>query len=123
MSFQKEVSLAVKGMKAKAGQFVTAVNLELFTSIIKDTPVDTGRARGNWQTTQNTPALGEIARLGQEPSIAEAQARLRGLGLFWLSNNLPYIEKLEFDGHSSQAPEGMLRKNVARISSIARKHQ
>ena len=36
---------------------------------------------------------------------------------FWLSNNLPYAERLEF-GWSDQAPEGMVRTNVARFQRI-----
>ena len=33
-----------------------AVILELFSSVILDTPVDTGLARGNWQTRARQPA-------------------------------------------------------------------
>jgi hypothetical protein len=54
-----------------------------------------------------------------------------GLGsLTWLSNNLPYIEKLEYGGYpdgpntiggfSKQAPAGMVRVNMARITAHVR---
>lgn len=112
------MSRTVKGMKKDATKFVRAVNLKMFTSIIRDTPVDTGRAQGNWQATENTPAQTVIDRFGAEPAVVDAAATLKGLGLYWLSNNLPYIERLEYDGWSQQAPAGMLRKNVARIAQI-----
>jgi hypothetical protein len=118
----------VQGFAAKAGKSVDetlrAIALELFSSTIKDTPVDTGRARGNWQTTIGTPATGEVDRLGEGEAIKEVSATVAdfsGGKVIFLSNNLPYIYRLEFDGWSDQSPSGMLRKNVARIQQIVAK--
>ena len=118
MSFEREVQIAIDKITDNAEQFVKFTNLEIFSAIIGDTPVDTGRARGNWQTSQDTPAGGEVGRVQKEktgPATQEAEtALLTGFGLFWLSNNLPYAERLEY-GWSKQAPNGMVRKNAARI--------
>jgi hypothetical protein len=118
----------VQGFAAKAGKSVDetmrAIALELFSSTIKDTPVDTGRARGNWQTTIGAPATGEVDRLGEGDAIKEVSetvADFSGGKVIYLSNNLPYIYRLEYDGWSDQAPGGFLRKNVARIQNIVRK--
>jgi len=118
----------VQGFAAKAGKSVDetmrAIALELFSSTIKDTPVDTGRARGNWQTTIGAPATGEVDRLGEDESVKEVSATVAdfsGGKVIYLSNNLPYIYRLEYDGWSDQAPGGMLRKNVARIQQIVAK--
>ena len=35
-----------------------------------------------------------------------------------ISNSLPYAHKIEYDGHSTQAPEGMVRRNVTRFQKI-----
>ncbi|URA07002.1 virion structural protein [Xanthomonas phage Elanor] len=80
------------------------------------TPVDTGRLRGNWQTTINSPATAAIGR--NDPSggaaMAEAVANLGSLvDVVWFSNNLPYVQTIEYDGHSRQAPEGMVRRHLA----------
>ena len=89
--------------------------LELFKLVIEGTPFDTGRLRGNWQTTINSPATASIGRL--DPSgaaaVAEAVANLGSLvDVIWFTNNLPYAERIEYDGWSAQAREGMVRKHV-----------
>ncbi|WP_312381619.1 hypothetical protein [Stutzerimonas balearica] len=110
----------VRRFAVKAGdssdKIVRAVTLSLFNGIIRDTPVDTGRARGNWQTTVGQPASGEIDRLGASAAIAEVEAKTPpGAGQeTYLANDLPYIEELE-KGSSKQSPEGMVRRNIDRI--------
>jgi len=119
------------GFSATVGKFATdasarverigrAVVLKIGTAIIMDTPVKTGRARSNWQTSIGSPLLGEIPNRGAE-ALAELHgvvAKLRGNFVAYIRNNLPYIHRLEFDGWSKQAPEGMFRKNVARITRL-----
>lgn len=95
--------------------------LELFKLVIYATPVDSGRLRGNWQTTVNTPATAEIERTDGNGglALAEAMANLGGLlDVVWFTNNLPYAERIEYDGWSRQAPEGMVRKHVAQWRRI-----
>ncbi len=110
----------VRRFSVRAGdssdRIVRTVTLSLFNGIIRDTPVDTGRARGNWQTTVGTPASGVIDRTGSGPAMAEVEANTPdGAGqVTLLSNDLPYIEDLE-DGTSKQAPEGMVKRNMDRI--------
>lgn len=116
MAFADDVRrFAVKAGESSDG-IVRAVTLSLFNGIIRDTPVDTGRARGNWQTTVGQPASGEIDRLGASAAIAEVEAKTPpGAGQeTYLANDLPYIEELE-KGSSKQSPEGMVRRNIDRI--------
>lgn len=116
----------VRRFAVKAGEssdsIVRAVTLSLFNGIIRDTPVDTGRARGNWQTTVGGPARGEIERNGASAAIAEVEAKTpKGAGQeTYLANDLPYIEELE-KGSSKQAPEGMVRRNMDRIERNLKK--
>lgn len=105
---------------AKAILYVDQVRrasiLELFRLVIMSTPVDTGRLRGNWQTTINAPAVAELDRLDPNGGIALAEvlANMGGLlDVVYFSNNLPYAERIEYDGYSAQAPEGMVRRHVA----------
>lgn len=95
--------------------------LELFKLVIMATPVDTGRLRGNWQTTINSPAGAAITR--DDPSgaatLAEAMANLGSLAdVVWFTNNLPYAERIEYEGWSRQAPEGMVRRHIAQWQRI-----
>lgn len=124
MTFASDMAKFAKLTNSSLDETGRAIALELFGSVIKDTPVDTGRARGNWQTSIGTPKESEIDRDGSGPALAEAARETSKFGmgkLVWLSNNMPYIYRLEFLGWSKQAPSGMARKNVARIQSIVRK--
>lgn len=119
MSFSKDIAKFRKKTMKRANDFKRGVGIELFSSVILDTPVDTGRARGNWQTTLNTPAAGETEQsAGDAVSVANKPGNFGELNdVNYLTNNLPYIEALEY-GSSKQAPAGMARKNVARIREI-----
>ena len=124
MSFASDVEEYAKKAGASLDETSRAIVLELFGSVIKDTPVDTGRAKGNWQTTIGAPASGTVDRLGESEALADVSQQTASFGagkVIYLSNNLPYIYRLEYDGWSQQAPGGMLRKNVARIQSIVAK--
>ena len=123
MSFSDDMNAYAKKAGASLEETTRAVALELFGSIIKDTPVDTGRARGNWQTSIGAPASGEVDRIGEREAISELGSEtgkfVDGQVIF-LTNNLPYIQRLEL-GWSDQAPAGMVRKNIARIQQIVAK--
>lgn len=115
-----------------------AVCIKLFSAIILDTPVGNpdlwkgkapagysgGRLRANWQTTTHRPAEAVINR--KDPNGVAAMNRInRGLGngkgkdvVVWFTNNLPYANRIEFEGWSSQAPAGMVRKNVIRFDRL-----
>lgn len=121
MSFSSDIEKIAKKLNQSIESTVRATALELFGSIIDGTPVLTGRAKGNWQTSINEPITSIVDRTGETESIAELKNVAGGSiagKILWLSNNLPYIRRLEFDGHSSQAPAGMVRINVSRIKSI-----
>ena len=79
------------------------------------TPVDTGRARGNWHCTVGTPFAGQDAT-GIDGSIQAAIPRRAG-SVVYLTNNVPYIQKLEYGG-SQQAPAGMVRVSVALFEGV-----
>ena len=118
MSFESQLNAFVSGTEKKVERTVRAVKLELFRSVILDTPVDTGRARGNWQATLNSPATEEIENESMSVALAGVAANLGKINdVSFLANNLPYIEELE-DGSSKQAPAGMVRRNMARVQRL-----
>lgn len=124
MSFADDVAKYAESIGKSLDETGRAIALELMGSIIKDTPVDTGRARGNWQASIGTPASGEVDRLGEAAALSELNGAVSEFGagkVIYLANNLPYINRLEYDGWSDQAPAGMVRKNVARIQQIVSK--
>lgn len=81
-----------------------------------------GRLRGNWQVTFNTPSM--ASTLDTDPTgsdtIAAAEAVIRSMSggrVTYLTNNLAYAMPVEF-GWSTQAPQGMVRKNAARFKRL-----
>ena len=127
-SFSQQIGQFKVGSLASAERFRRGVVLKLFGAVILDTPVDTGRLRGNWRTSQDDPALDPIERddKGGAAAIAEVQNNM-GDGTHkststFLANNLPYAARIEYEGYSKvKAPQGMVRKNVARIEQILTK--
>lgn len=121
MSFSDDIRRFTTKTVEAHNKITRTATLELFSGVIKATPVDTGRARGNWQTAVGSPAQAETERLDKSggEAIAEVEAKTpEGAGqVTYLSNNLPYIEELE-NGSSTQAPEGMVRKNMDRVQRM-----
>ena len=97
--------------------------ISLTTDIIYDTPVDTGRLRNNWIPSINKSEtsysmLGSDTskrRSKERPTLQETISKVNTLQLgdtFYFTNNLPYAKRIEFDGWSAKAPNGMLRRNL-----------
>ena len=119
------------------GQAVASAALDVIRLTIKRTPVDEGRLRGNWQTTINRPAMGEIDRIDKSGNkvLAEAARVARSFkeGSIWFVNNTSYSTVVEFGlypstetektsgGFSKLAPRGMLRVSVAEFDAAIRK--
>lgn len=123
MNFGLEVGKWAKGAAADIERLNKAVILELFSSVILDTPVLEGRLRGSWQITSDNPASGQVEIF--DPSgrgtVKYIDNFVRGLSgskdfSVYLTNNMPYAYRIEYDGWSSKAPQGMVRKNFIRIS-------
>ena len=102
---------------------IRATIFEISAAIIKDTPVDTGRARGNWQASIGSGEAGTIDRFGQSEAIADvSNAASIAVGkVYFLTNNVEYIERLEF-GWSKQSPSGMVRKNLQNFDRLLAKN-
>lgn len=133
-AFSVDVKAFCEKAKKNPETVMRAVSLKLFSAIIKASPVDTGRFRMNWQATYSTPAKGVIT--GKDPSGATAINVMAEVVLknpFWfdflLTNNLHYANVIEYGGYpgdgpntaggfSTQAPQGVVRVNVARFQKL-----
>lgn len=92
--------------------------MQISENIILETPVDTGALRGSWRTQVGSPNAADIPIEDASGSIplSENVSVINKLEMdqtAFLSNGLHYVEFIEFDGHSNQAPQGMVRKNLA----------
>ncbi|EKN4770376.1 MULTISPECIES: hypothetical protein [Yersinia] len=73
-----------------------------------------GRFKGNWQVTFDEMPTGETGRIDKSGNMTLAMGNVAlehfkvGVNAVYFSNIVPYARELEF-GHSSQAPNGMVR--------------
>lgn len=102
--------------------------LELWNGITQRTPVDTGRARSSWNLAigqpdssvppEMGPPSGKNAKKSKPPLQPSAGIpplqQIEGDQVIFITSNLPYVERLE-NGHSKQAPAGMVRVTVAEV--------
>jgi hypothetical protein len=108
-SFEDQIRAWQVKTERKMTQVGRKVALELFRRVIYKTPVDTGRARANWQVT-----------IGSQATMSKATAASAGFkagDTIYLTNNLPYIRKLE-EGSSQQAPAGMVALTVQEFAQV-----
>lgn len=92
------------------------IALDLYAEIIRRTPVDTGRARANWNLSINHPDITTTASTGIPSSVNISPSLLKNLPDIYISNGLPYVRELEF-GRSDQAPNGFIRLSIQKIKN------
>lgn len=124
MSFSQQISgFGVHAVK-QINNVRRGVIIKLFGAVIRDTPVLSGRLRGNWQLTEDAPATTTLdAKAPNKASLSASEIqtvnKTDGDKPVFLANNLPYASKIEYDGWShTKAPEGMVRRNVVRFGRL-----
>ena len=122
MSFAKDLDKITLNLAGYTEITVRGILFDLTRLIIKASPVDTGRFRGNWQASVNTPKVTQLKRKDRTgtSTITAVNNVLEKFSMgqtFYLTNNLPYARRLEYGSHSKQAPNGFLRINVMRVQS------
>ena len=86
--------------------------------IVIRTPVDTGRMKASWSYSTGTPDPTPPDRAPGFPSLATMQAAIErdnSLAPGFIQNGVPYAEAIE-DGHSGQAPDGVIGPTVDALS-------
>lgn len=101
----REFTLGLERFKKQANDLrrkrTRAVAIEALRGVVYGTRVDTGRARGNWQVTESTPASGYDQELKDPSGRATASIgatkieAASGDRTIWLHNGVPYINVLE----------------------------
>jgi len=99
--------------------------IDLTSAIIKDTAIDSGRLRANWQVSFNQPLESELdnkdiskdgknTALKNKRLIADTKIPL----IYWIQNNLPYAEKIEYGASKQNNSMGMVRVNILRFNEF-----
>jgi len=103
-SFAKKI-----GIEAEVA--VRKIAFDVLRGVTKKTPVDTGRARANWNLgyqSINTKITSDTTfKIAQPPKGS-------GDKVIYITNSLPYINALE-NGSSQKAPKGMVMITLQEI--------
>lgn len=110
----------------KAGKLRKGLKVHDSMDIKKPGGYTGGRFRGNWQVTMDSaatePMMDRIDKNGQSTLefglVALEEFKVGTTGIF-ISNMLPYAYPLEY-GHSTQAPQGMVRITAREFGSMLR---
>lgn len=124
LKLARSLELTAKAVEANAVEAVKTVSRNVGVMVIFATPVDTSRARMNWQSSVDFPATGVLSPYPDKPadpsvgpnvamkSLKDAISKYTGQssGVF-IANNVNYISVLN-DGSSDQAPANFVAKAV-----------
>lgn len=133
--FAARIKVIGKGIETNATKLQKQTAIAVDQTVVLATPVDTGRARSNWIAQGGYPArqtvdpyapgtgLGRSEGANAQAALEQGRAAIEsarpGIDLY-ISNNLPYIKKLN-EGHSAQAPAGFVEKAIKAGIRIVRK--
>jgi hypothetical protein len=125
--FRSDIKRFIAKSNSGLNNYAKAVVMGIDKSVVLKSPVDTGRFRANWNvgigsidsnTSEATDASGASA-------ISRAQMELHSIKIngqtIYVTNSLPYAYRLEYEGWSSQSPQGMVRITLAELSGILNK--
>lgn len=139
MNFALQLQKFAEKAKANTDVVVQKITLDVARSVIEKSPVGNpdlwqtpaapgyvgGRFRANWMFGNgriNTTTTEDIDKAGTATlnRLSAAIAATRAGGVTFISNSLPYSIALEY-GHSSQAPNGMVRNTVTEFQQYVRR--
>ena len=121
-SFAESLAAFAEQTKEAIDDVFREVVIEIGTSVIRLSPVDTGRFKGNWQFTVGAPSnqsMDTFDKAGHETiaTLVAEVSKLEAGQVAYIVNNLVYGVPLEY-GHSDQAPAGMVQITLARFQQI-----
>jgi hypothetical protein len=125
-NFALDISRFVNRSHSNVDTVTRKIVFDIMRSVVRKSPVDTGRFKGNWQygngemptrvtAIHDVDGRGtEVHMMGQVPQEASGK-------LHYIVNNLPYSIALE-NGHSPQCPpNGMVGLTISEYQGIVRR--
>lgn len=111
--YAKELSIEIEEGSTKLLRTAAAITL---SNVVQNSPVDTGRLRGNWRVGIGSPPQGEVNSTtpGTVPSISNPNAKV------YISNNVRYINFVNGGIRGNQANAGFIQRAVMNAVSQIR---
>jgi len=116
--FSLQIDHSLDLLDDEINDVVQVIGMYCLRGIVQKSPVDTGRFRGNWIVSNNTPDMSTKTQTDKSGSrvINEGTTKIstfdyKAQSTIYIQNNLPYANRLE-NGWSKQAPKGMVSITV-----------
>lgn len=113
-NFELRLNTAVLETQENIEDAVQMIAMDTLRGVVLKSPVDTGRFRGNWIVSLNSPSMEQTPATDASGSATmnKNMAAIEGYDVettsrIYIQNNLPYGNRLE-NGWSKQAPKGMV---------------
>lgn len=115
-AFKRGIRSDIADIAAVTSKVERRIGLGILRRVVMATPVDTGRARGNWQVDLNNAPKGETGALDKRGGSTASKGSAiiqtaKPFGTIQIANNVPYIGRLN-DGYSKQAPAGFIEAAI-----------
>ena len=136
MTFTVDLKEFAEKTKAKLSDVVQESAIDLFSEIIRETPIGDpslwkypapadykpGSLQSNWQCTLDSSASGQLTAITTDTATISAMSSVVYSAQpdqpIFLTNNLPYGERIEYGSWSHiQKPEGMVRVSVSKFQN------
>lgn len=124
-TFSEQLEGFAEYAKAAADEIFKSVVIQIGSSVINLSPVDTGRFLANWQFSIDSTSNASLDEKDQngDKTLARFVKEVGPLTYgqtAYIYNNLIYAIPLEY-GHSTQSPAGMVRITQARFQEIVQR--
>lgn len=111
----------------RAEKVLEASFLEITGMMILQSPVRDGYFRNSWRAGINeidtsVATVASAAISSSTGSVRQALNRLDLGAAFYFTNSLPYAHRIEFEGWSQQAPNGVVRVNLLKLDGIVERN-
>lgn len=120
--FMDVINRWVEETQVAMDETLQTIIMKIGESVVRLSPVDTGRFKGNWQLTIDSMASSSLLREDKEGSmtLADMASVVNGFTagqIAYIQNHVLYGYDLEY-GSSKQAPDGMVRITEALFERI-----
>ena len=121
MSFAGDIGKANDAIAEALRHKLRSSAIAVLSSVVKRTPVDTGRLRGNWQVDVNSAPSGVVEEGMAHQTINAGKRKInkaKGGDTIYIVNNLPYANAIEWGHGENNEPGGMVGVTVAEFKRI-----
>lgn len=115
MSWDNAPTNFINQVESDTAQLCRVIAFDAYNGVTGMSPVDTGRFRASWNFSEGQPDV-TVSEGGSFSFTFPPNVPSKPFPVYYITNALPYAEKLE-NGHSGQAPFGMVQITVSRLDA------